>query len=367
MVAWGSSWWSGPQRPSLGDRFAAWLDSLVNSFYLLTYPFNTQINGSAVMTLILGRISADRIHIGADGLSTSTRLGEQPGRTTLRKLFPMVSRPVAIAQVGSNSVKRDGRDSSLSVLVREALEAIEAQHPDSAIDQLALTLANQIWCACESGDFTLWLVGFEEASGMASVNRVEVCRSTGAVRPIVESLNADAIIDGSGRRFVVSFHDDLFDTFTAAIGQQEVAGEASFGGHWHSLEIVPQRPPAWVRHPRTGSLGLRDLLDQRDTGDDRRSFSPQVEIGTQMARLKNALSERAQTERGKRPRTIQGCIDHWERGRTVKRPPDWKRVFRLVAIGDEADVADSGDISEEDAMLYQSHVGELVASLPPPL
>ena len=319
------------------------------------------------MTLILGRISADRIEVGADGLSTSTRLGGQPGRTTLQKLFPMASRPVAVAQVGDNSIKRKGRDSSLSSLVREALTTIEAEHAGTAIQHVASTLADYLWNACESGGFTLWQVGIEARSGIPSVFRIEIQNSNGALAPLVQSFNTDTINDGSGKRFVNSLDDDLYDTFRAALFRQEDAGEFSFGGHWHSLEIVPSRSPAWIHRPHSGTLGLGDLLDQRDSSGIRLSAAPQAAIGAHMKRLKNALSERAQTERGKRPRTIVGCKEHWERGRTEKNPPDWERAFRLVAIGDEAGIADSGDVSEADALLYQEHVSDLVTSLPPPL
>ncbi|MCC9609372.1 hypothetical protein LOC68_05540 [Blastopirellula sp. JC732] len=280
----------------------------------------------------------------------------------------MESHPIAVAQVGANSVKRNGRDSSLSCLLREALRLIETENSGMAVEHVASALAGRLWSTCESGDFNLWVLGFEQASGSARIFRVGICKSAAAHGPLVESSDEKAIADGSGKAFVNSICGDLYAAFETALKSQQAADEFTFGGHWHSLAIQGPRSPAWTRRPRTGTLGIQELLEQRDLSCVSLSAaSPQEDIRAQMKQMKNALSQRAQTEGGKRPRTIGGCMEHWERSRPEKNPPNWNRVFRLVAIGDEANIADADDVSDDDAVLYATHVQELTASLPSPL
>jgi len=55
--------------------------------------------------------------------------------------------------------------------------------------------------------------------------------------------------------------------------------------------------------------------------------------------------------------------DHW----TAKEGADWRIVYQLVAIGDEAEHADDDDVSKQDARIYHAHVERLIQSLPPPV
>jgi hypothetical protein len=301
------------------------------------------------MTLILGKTSPERIVLGADGLSTSAQLEGQPGRTTQQKLFPMEHRPIAVAQVGANAVKLNGRVTGLAPLLRALLRSIEITG--------------------ESGNFALWVAGFDTPSRGAAVFRVTIHKSPSSPStPALQAIAARSFKDGSGSKYAASVSDDLHGTFEAALRLQEAACNFTFGGHWHSLNIEPSRPPMWIQPPQTGTLGVKKLLDPRDISNGRlASLSAKEEICIQMNHMKDALRARAKLGNGKPPRTILGCKEHWERGRLEKKPPDWRRVFRLVAIGDEAYNADLNEVSTEDALLYVEHVRELVASLPSPL
>lgn len=179
----------------------------------------------------------------------------------------------------------------------------------------------------------------------------------------IETSECEFIKDGSGEELVDIPFDDLHKTYEGALRHRDY--DFSFGGHWHSLQIVPFQPPQWILKPLWGTLGVPELLDPRDiSGISLSASSAREEIICQMKRMKKSLFARALTEEGKHPCTIPDCIKYWERGRAVKNPPDWMKIYRLVAIGDEAKNADPTDVSEEDALLYIVHVEELIKSLP---
>lgn len=117
-------------------------------------------NLEKTMTLILGRLTQNCIELGADGLAISLNMGRQPGRTTLQKLFRMRSRPIAIAQVGSNVVKLDGKEESVSDVLHDFMQKNEATNPESTIVEIATALANRLKNNEKPGVSIFWIAGY---------------------------------------------------------------------------------------------------------------------------------------------------------------------------------------------------------------
>lgn len=318
------------------------------------------------MTLFLGRIRDGSIELGSDGLSISTRLANQPGRTTLQKLFPAPDRPLAIAQVGANILVRDGRERSFASVVGEFFGWLTEKQPQLRVNEIAETFADRVVSMCRPGELVIWMAGFSPVSMVPEFCRITL-RTTEDRRVgerHVDPVSDQEIVDGSGRKFVGRLVPDLYEAFCEAAAREQSMGEYTFGGHWHSLVLQPLKPAIWVRPPCIGKLGIDELLSGKNLGSaDLEIASPELEIVSQMKRLKTELSLRTQRPNGKRAHTITNIMKYWERG-TIQ--PDWEIVQRLVAMGDEATVAAPGNVSAGEAALYRAHVGDLIACLTEP-
>lgn len=303
------------------------------------------------------------IELGADGLSISTNLANQPGRSTLQKLFAAPDRPLAVALVGANSFIRDGCDCSFAAVVSDFFGWLTTEPMQRTLPELAAALAVQVGGACKPGESVIWLSGFAAGSTSPVFHRIAL-RTTKDRRACdrrIDLVSDHKIVDGSGKPSVERLLPDLYETFCAALARERSIGEPTFGGHWHSLVLRPLTAPTWERPPCAGKLGIDELLGDKALAiADLAVASPQAEVIGQMKRLKAELSARTRLANGKQARTIVGIKDNWERG---KRPPDWQVVYRLVAIGDEASIATPTDVAAMEAALYSAHVRDLIASL----
>lgn len=318
------------------------------------------------MTLLLGRGSDGIIEMGADGLSISTNLGNQPGRSTLQKLFAAPDRPLAVSLVGANSFIRDGCDCSFAAVVTDFFGWLTTQPLRRTLPELAAALAEQVGSSCKPGESVIWLTGFAAGSTSPVFHRIALrtTKDRRACDQRIDLVSDHEIVDGSGKPSVEHLLLDLYETFCVALARERIIGVPTFGGHWHSLVLRPLGPPTWERPPCAGKLGIDELLGEKALAiADLTVASPQTEIITQMKRLKTELSARTCLANGKQARTIAGIKDKWERGAS---PLDWQVVHRLVAIGDEASIAAPTDVAAIEAALYSAHVRDLIASLEAP-
>jgi len=207
------------------------------------------------MTLLLATVSNDEVLMTSDGLSTVESL-KAPGRTTLQKILPIPSRPVAIAQCGGNFLKIEGRgDVSIA---RAIAEWCNSELPQ-AVGSIANSLDNWIRTTDE-GFFTrfksksmLWVAGFSDESRQPEFYYL-------TKEGVAENKEIQHVA-GAGSKFLRgqrwSSNPEAWDIATSRQKQQ---GKFVFGGRTHQLRITPERW-MWVEKPIYGTLGIEgDIL-----------------------------------------------------------------------------------------------------------
>lgn len=315
------------------------------------------------MTLFIGRCTESTIELGADGLSISTALAGQPGRTTLQKVFPAPDRPIAIAHVGTNVLRIDGHNRSFGSVADEFFRSIRGR-PSLSMKDVAELFAKQHACKQLSPDVVIRLVGFTPNDPCPEFYVIKQDRLN---EPVITAENwvGSTIVDGSGAQYIDSLRLPMKSIFHRAVERERACKPPTFGGHWHSVRIRSGESPAWSESPSFGTLGIVELLPNRVMGEGFHSDeSPQELIKLQIAQLRKELGLRTLLPKGKRAKTITGIEENWLH---PQDQPDWLLVRRLIAIGDEAEIARPTDIAVDEAVLVASNVVDLTNSLPPPI
>jgi len=179
-------------------------------------------------------------------------------------------------------------------------------------------------------------------------------------------------MDGDGTRFVsrdtVSL--DHVRIRQLALEAQALEGRIVFGGHTHQLPIT-EGECHWDIEPKRGTLGCADLLPPLPSPVSKLAGvdSQRGLIVSEMNRLKQEHFQRVRVMKGSKPGRHPPTLKRFEEHRPKSRSgwePD-ERFYKLIAIGNEAEIAAECDVSIADALLYSAHVQDLVGSLPPPL
>lgn len=302
------------------------------------------------MTLIAAQETDDEIQILADGLSCDDQLAIipdyhvahetvrawVPGRTTLRKLFPHPSLPLAIAHLGSN--QRNG--APIAAVIQDFLQRTASGSCDAAaITERFLAEFNKT-----GSDETLWLVGYD-SKGTFLLRRVgrDFCQ-----------LDAKRYWGGSGRLGLSPAWADLDslqnagDTFTERWQQSKPYDlpffPNNFGGHWHRLHIKPGQVPQWFLRPASHGVRVSDLLPG-PTVHSLDSSKPSDYIVQRCEELKEQLKKKF----GKR---VRGSL------KKISDPTRREHTARLVAIFNEVKL-DPAIAALEDTQRYEKAAAEI--------
>ena len=323
------------------------------------------------MTLLYGTITESQVEISADGLSiqklpAGRPSGEErccPGRTTLQKIF--LVEHLAVAQHGTNCIGKrtikaigccgDWKESGVPDAIQEA-----AKQLGSCVMEAAKAAGEK---KLEGG---LWVAGLSRGSSRPECHRIDFPR--GKVEPLTE----ECFADGKGKDSVTAWSFEHSEARSSAEKAQEARRGSDianhvFDGHTHSVVITAKDGPVWGRNPKHGTLGCEELLGPAQSAMEQCNLSepPSKCISSAMKRLKEEHFLRVNMERGRHPTKLKGFEENLPRSR-----PDWRpdeNFYKLIAIGNEAEIADECDVSPHDALLYMAHVQDLIESLPPPL
>lgn len=308
------------------------------------------------MTLLVATVSQEQVLLASDGLSIVESLNA-PGRTTLRKVFPIPSRPIAIAQCGRNFLNTEARG---EMSIGKAI----AEWYDSELPQMARSVANCLekWIREVDREYftrsqsELWVAGYSVASCEPEFYRL--------TEKGVERRRHLQHAAGAGTEFLRgknwSTHAEAWDI--AMVGQKEQK-RFVFGGCRHQLRITPTGW-TWVENPTYGSLGVEgEILPLAGIPSGEKVADPRCSILSARDDLQAELRRRALKPNGKRPGTYGGAKEHWK----ANSYPDWSLTDRLIAVCDEARLAHPSDVSEHEALLYRIHIRQVIDLLPNPI
>lgn len=298
------------------------------------------------MTLLLGSKTPGQILLSGDGLSTSAFHDEIfAGRTTLQKLFNFG--PFAVGHYGDNWLKFGGQNVGMRQLVNYWYNTGIPERIDDALSSFRDFVAENVGGNTRGG---FWIAACHDDHDL-KCHRIEPPEWQ-----LVE-LRAPRFKCGDGALFVPDDWTCHTDAFKAAIERQSEAGRIAFGGHGHQLK-VDRDGCRWIKPWKNIGLGTSEILPDlpfpRELID-----SPRDSMLADMNRLKDELW-RSSNVGGKRRPGLGKMRDKWK----AESAPDWRYVYQLVAIGDEAEHAEPIEVFDADALLYRAHVDRLVASLP---
>lgn len=309
------------------------------------------------MTLLLATLSADSVVITADGLSISEDL-RAIGRTTLPKVFVLSQPNVAIAQAGRNFIQLEDRG---KISFAKAISEWSDSAWPLTVQETALQLESRIRSAdasyFERWQPTIWIAGFSAGNDTPQLWEVTEEGCTVVLRAQEASGAAADFLEGRAW----SDHDEAW---SLAVNEQHKRGLQlpCFGGHRQRLRITKSGPD-WVELSPKGFLGVGELLPAIDKiGDEIKCQEPKRSILDTRTGFQSALCERARIKGKRHPRTYFGAKENW----VSERCSDefWALADCLIAISDEASLADPSDVSEGDAALYGAHVNQILRCLP---
>jgi hypothetical protein len=329
--------------------------------------------GRKRVTLIFATVEKQDILVTADGLSVSTELGHASGRATLQKIFASLSRPVAIAQCGKNFVdvhcqRAEKREHSQKKSFGEWLSVFFQRCDFNDIASIARSVRDSIQLDnprfFDDGDGShLWVLGFSEGS-----NRPEFyLLGKNGIRDLLEG---EALpfktCTGAGAQFLNDCewqnHDEAFQRALEKQGERQ---KPEFGGQMHRLRITPAGCGWTDRHaPLRGTLGLEMTLSRWEptVSSVEDSNSPRCRILFARDELLRRLTQWFEPNR-KRPRTYGHLRDKLSRSSFNYI----NLTDQLIAVYDDAELANPADVSPEDARLYAALVQQIIDSSPPDL
>ena len=308
------------------------------------------------MTLILASKPEEYVDFSADGLSVSEQL-QAPGRTTLQKLFPLTPHCMALAQCGSNFLQIAGRR-------RLSFAAAVASWSTADLPTSLRDAAHYVRNRLQRADpeffgrtqSMIWIGGFSDRVGRPQL----FCITELGCHEAAGQFHSA----GAGSRFLQGQMWTEHDEAWAIAEAEQLASRPIqvFGGHRHKLRVT-RTGCEWIVRPFQGSLGISQLLPTLNADVNSQSGQdPSSCIRTSRIDLQSALCRRALKGNGRHPSTYQGARQNWA---TEGLPEQvWELANRLIAISDEADVADPADVSDYDAELYRTHANHLIRRLP---
>lgn len=304
------------------------------------------------MTLLLASVSNEAVLITSDGVSIVESLNA-PGRTTLQKIFPIPSRPMAIAQCGGNFLNVEARG---QVSIAKAI----GEWYDSELPQTVHSIAECLnkWIRAADKDYftrcqpKLWVAGYSEESC-----RPDFCILTNQG---VEQRKQFHHTAGAGGDFLRHkswcTHAEAWDIAMAGQKRQK---QSVFGGRRQQLRITPAGC-TWLEKPTRGNLGIEgEILPSVDIPPRAKVADARCYILSARDELQTELCCRVLKPKGKHARTYQEAKKYWNATRT----PDWHLTDRLIAVCDEARFAHPCDVSKREAVLYREHVRRVINSL----
>jgi len=298
------------------------------------------------MTLLLGSKSAEQIMLSADGLSTSVFSDERfVGRTTLQKLFNFGR--IAVGHYGDNWLKFDGQNVGMRQFVYRWYSSGIPGRVYDALSSFRDFVAQRVGGNTRGG---FWIATCDDDQGL-KCHRIEP-----PAWQLIE-LREARFKCGDGALFVPEEWSCHTDAFKAAIQRQTLSGDRVFGGHFHQLR-VGRDGCHWIEPWQNLGLGISEILPEMPLLEEQMD-SPRDSMLADMNRLKDELW-RSSTVGVKRRPGLGKMREKWK----AESTPDWRYVYQLVAIGDEAEHAESIEAVEADALLYRAHVDRFVASLP---
>lgn len=327
--------------------------------------------GEKKVTLILATVDKREILVTADGLSVSTKLGHASGRATLQKVFASPLRPVAVAQCGKNFVdvhcqRAEKKENSQKKNFEEWLSAFFHRCDLNDIASIARSVRESIQ-SDDPGFFNdkdgshLWVLGF----------------SVGSNRPEFYQLDKNGIRDllegealpvkkrtGAGAQFLDDCewqnHDEAYQRAREKQGER---AKPEFGGQMHRLRITPAGC-GWSdsRGPLRGTLGLEITLSRWHpaVSSEEDSNQPRCRILWARDELLKGLTQWFEPNR-KRPRTY----GHLRAKLSEKSFDCINLTDQLIAVHDDAELANPADVSPGDAQLYVALVQQIIDSGPP--
>ncbi|GAG21733.1 unnamed protein product, partial [marine sediment metagenome] len=202
------------------------------------------------MTLLLATQSPSKIIISADGMSLVTHKRpnshyKTPGRITLQKVFPLDSRPIAVAHFGTNKVKVDSGSRSIKSVIHSWMKSDIADD----VSQIADQLRSAIVAVRPDLDCGFWVAGFDRDKEAPQFYQFKV-----AVNESLTQIEDCAFKEGDGKHFVQKPWSDHLATYHGAIVAQARKGGQCFGGHRHQLSIG-RTGSRWDVEPKYGTLG----------------------------------------------------------------------------------------------------------------
>lgn len=306
------------------------------------------------MTLVAAQETDDGIQLLADGLSCHDKLAIEPeclvgyervlvgvpGRTTLKKLFPHPTLPLAIAQLGSN--QRNGKP--IGAVIEDFLQRSASDDCD-----IKTILARfQAEFGQTGSSETFWLVGFDSHDKPVFSQ----------IGHDFHQLDTNRYWGGSGCCGLSAEWADLDSLKNDGIKFTERCQPSKpyclpffpndFGGHWHRLDIKPGQSPEWRCKPISRGVLVSDLLPGRiDPSSD--SYDPANYIVQRCIEFKKQL-KRKYGKKNMVKRSLEKIAD----------PTQRERAARLVAVFDEVEL-DSTVATFEDAQHY-ANTAKVVAT-----
>jgi len=297
------------------------------------------------MTLLLGSRSQEQILLSAEGLSTSSFDGRLfVGRTTLQKVFACGR--FAVCHYGDNWLKLEGKKVGIKHLVNDWQLAGVPDSIGDALGSLCRYVAQRVSTGIRGG---FWFAGFDGRC------RPECYRIEPPYwRPA--KIQDAQFLSGDGAQFVPAGWSDQVAAFEAALHRQKQSGMLVFGARLHQL-MITQNGCRWTVPWQNVGLGTGEILTSLP-GPKEQVDSPRDCVIEEMNRLKDGVWFRSGLGGNRRP-----GLAKMEKESKNDSPIDWQRVYQLVAIGDEAEHAESPEVIEADALLFRSHVDAIVKSL----
>jgi hypothetical protein len=217
------------------------------------------------MTLLLAARAQSHILLTADGRCTDTNRGVRTTTSdTLRKIFPIAHRPLALIHHGENVINGQpvselletfGRDNSqiISVAGSRQISLLLAQTLDALVSATLVRIADSKNCG-------FWVSGFDTEGGKPQIYEVIWNKESATEVNLRIMPHGDLLMGGDAAQFIKTFltnpiddhlswdrifaadirysqelHDELYRR--AETAQQESTTD-QFGGHKHQLAIT---------------------------------------------------------------------------------------------------------------------------------